>query len=336
MDSDSKLENFTKHKPLVSVLMAVYNGGDYLKLALESILNQTYSNLEILIRNDCSTDDTLKILKGYAEKDPRIKIFSNEENLGYLKTMNRLFKQVNGQFFTTQDADDISKPTRIEEQINLLTSDPEMAICGLNYTLIDSNGEKIESHKQIFTEPTEIKEVLKKDFALRCGKTMAKKEVLDQIGFYREFFLKLGYEDYDWLARASINFKIGYVPKELYLYRVHHSAVREWIKGQPTYGDDLIRFLLQQRIKYGTDGLDSDGTLKLEFDQYFKKFDEDYRSNPITHVMRYESKVALNKKQYLKSFTINFQAIKKAPFQFRNYKNLVYCTYIITRRILKV
>ena len=97
-----------KNIPYVSVLMSVHNSENTVNFAIDSILNQTFSNFELLIMNDCSTDKTQKILEKYQNVDSRIKLFNNSTNLGLTRSLNTLIENSNGSFIARQDADESS------------------------------------------------------------------------------------------------------------------------------------------------------------------------------------------------------------------------------------
>lgn len=134
--------------PKVSVLMSVYNGSSYLIESIESILNQTFSDFEFIIINDCSTDSTWDILTAYAQKDNRIKLFNNEENIGLTKSLNKGLKLARGEYIARQDADDISLPKRLEKQVILLDKDPEIGLVSCDIEIIDAKGHKLGTHQR--------------------------------------------------------------------------------------------------------------------------------------------------------------------------------------------
>lgn len=115
-------------KPLISVLMPVYNGEDYLVEAIDSILAQTATDFEFLIMNDGSTDKTEEIILSYT--DPRIKYHKNEVNLKLIKTLNKGLGLVSGKYLARMDADDISLPTRFEVQLKAFEADKDLICCG--------------------------------------------------------------------------------------------------------------------------------------------------------------------------------------------------------------
>lgn len=122
-------------KGLVSVIMSNYNTPEeYLRPAIESILNQTYQNFEFIIIDDCSTDDSLSIIESYT--DSKIKIIRNEKNLGITKSLNRGLAVAKGEFVARMDADDISLETRFEKQVEFLKNHPEHIVCGTGVELI--------------------------------------------------------------------------------------------------------------------------------------------------------------------------------------------------------
>ena len=107
----------TNQKALVSIIMSCYNSEESVEQSIESILNQTYENIEFLIMDDGSTDSTFEILNEFAKINENIRIFKNENNIGLTKSLNLLINYSNGEFIARQDADDISLKTRIEKQM---------------------------------------------------------------------------------------------------------------------------------------------------------------------------------------------------------------------------
>ena len=105
---------------LISVIMSSYNSEKTIRRCIFSILNQDYKNLEFLIVDDCSTDNSLSIIKKLGENDKRIKIIENKKNIGLTKSLNKLLKISKGKFIARQDSDDASFPHRLTSQINFL------------------------------------------------------------------------------------------------------------------------------------------------------------------------------------------------------------------------
>ncbi len=128
--------------------MPAYNCEKFVKHAIDSMLNQSYSNFELLIADDCSKDSTKSIIDSYT--DERIKRFHNDVNLGYLKASNKLFKQCTGQLITFQDADDYADLTRLEKLVGFLDKNEKVSVIGSNVIKVDENGKIIDAKFKTF------------------------------------------------------------------------------------------------------------------------------------------------------------------------------------------
>ena len=133
----------TKH-PLISVIMAVYNSEKYLTEAIESVLNQTFSNFEFIIVNDGSKDGSEDIIKKYLKKDSRIIYLKNNKNLGQSITRNKAIKKATGKYIAIVDSDDICVPTRFKKQVNFLEKNDEIGVLGTNYFSFTSSQNECE------------------------------------------------------------------------------------------------------------------------------------------------------------------------------------------------
>lgn len=126
--------------PVVTVLMPVYNSERFLGQAIESILNQTFYDFEFLIIDDGSTDNSNKIIKHYASKDPRIKLLENTTNSGIVKSLNTGLQVARGEFIARMDSDDISFPNRLARQLNYLQVHSNIGVLGCAARIIDEDG----------------------------------------------------------------------------------------------------------------------------------------------------------------------------------------------------
>ncbi|MCP8319033.1 MAG: glycosyltransferase, partial [Candidatus Methylarchaceae archaeon HK01B] len=131
--------------PKITILMSVYNGEKYLREAIDSILNQTFKDFEFLIINDGSTDRTVEILRSY--HDSRIKIITNEKNMGLTKSLNKGLKIARSEYVARMDADDISYPRRLEVQYEYMKKNPDVGIVGSWNDVIDDKGNTIDYRK---------------------------------------------------------------------------------------------------------------------------------------------------------------------------------------------
>ena len=174
-------------KPLVSVVIPCYNAEKYVEMAIRSIMNQTYTNLEILIIDDCSKDSTYEILENLAKYDKRIILEKNEQNLKIVKTLNKLVLKANGKYIARMDADDISAPNRIEKQVNFLESNKDYGICGTNAWRIDCNNRMI-GKSLLPTEDNEIK-IVSDFFCVFYHPSVMIRSELYKKNLYREEYL---------------------------------------------------------------------------------------------------------------------------------------------------
>jgi glycosyltransferase involved in cell wall biosynthesis len=127
--------------PFVSVVMPVYNAGQYLRDAIDSILSQTYKDFEFIIIDDGSTDCSPDILKEFAGQDARIVILTNERNEGIVHALNRGIASAKGKYIVRMDADDISLPGRFIKQVEYMEGHPSTGVCGASLSYINAQGE---------------------------------------------------------------------------------------------------------------------------------------------------------------------------------------------------
>ncbi len=137
-------------QPLITVLMPCYNAMPFLPMAIESIMDQTYTNLEILCINDGSTDDTAQVLEKYAKEDPRIRVVHNEANLNLIRSLNKGIDLSNGEYIARMDADDISARDRMEIEFNFLVNNPQVDVVSSGMRVMTEKGKVVskESPRQ--------------------------------------------------------------------------------------------------------------------------------------------------------------------------------------------
>lgn len=142
---------------LVSILFPCYNAEAYIKYALESILQQDHKNLQIICINDGSLDATGSILNMYKEKDHRILILNNENNIGLIASLNKALPYIKGAYFARMDADDYSVPDRITKQLNFLYKNPDTDLVSSSYNYFVQDGETGQYIPPIAFQPKAIK-----------------------------------------------------------------------------------------------------------------------------------------------------------------------------------
>jgi len=233
-------------KPIISVIMAVHNGEEYLKSSIDSVLTQTYRNFEFIIIDDASTDLTPVILRKYSKKDRRIKIITNPKNVGLTKSLNKGIKIARGEFMARQDADDISLPSRFEKQINYLDSHENVVLLGTSAYIIDKDNTIITK----IVPPQSDEKIRKRLYSQNCifhGSIMFRRKV----GAYRENFRFS--QDYDLYLRALEIGKIETLPEALYMHRFTKEQVSVTRLKEQTFFADLARKFAMERRKYGQD-----------------------------------------------------------------------------------
>ena len=218
------MKNDLKNKqPLVSIVMPVYNAGKFLRTSLESILNQTYTNWELVAVDDGSQDNSLAILKEYANQDKRIRIYKQPRNLGVSKTANSALKQVHGTLIARMDADDVMKPERIAKQVLFLQKNPDVVTVGGQCQLIDENG-KVIGNKSFPLDNQAIYKMMYQAMPVQQPTLMINKKLLpDNFIWYEKEFTTA--EEVDLLFRLFQYGKIANLPDVILEYRIHQNNV---------------------------------------------------------------------------------------------------------------
>lgn len=211
----------------VSIVLPVYNGELNVDKSISSVLTQTYSNLELIIVNDCSTDNTIDVLKKYAEQDSRITIINNLVNLKLPRSLNVGFEQATGEYFTWTSDDNLYKENAIERMVNALQTFPDFDMVYANYTNIDAEGQIIGEDQ--LEEPEHL---LMGNVVGACF--LYTKEIAREVGEYDiNLFLA---EDYDYWIRILRAGKILHINENLYYYRRHAGSLsqtkRKWVHMQ--------------------------------------------------------------------------------------------------------
>ena len=213
--------NNANQQPLVSVILPVYNASTFLKESIDSVLNQTYTNFELIIINDASTDDSDIIISSY--DDSRICHFKNSENLKLIKTLNKGIYLAKGKYIARMDADDICYPNRLEEQISFLENNPEYILVGSSAKVIDERG--IEKNDLVyFSEHEDIVFASLFYSPIIHPSAVIRKGGLDDFNLkYDESYIHV--EDYELWTRMLFFGKFKNLKKNLLKYRVHSTQI---------------------------------------------------------------------------------------------------------------
>ena len=231
----------TDTRPLISVIMSVYNEEAFLGEAINSILAQTIQDFELIIVDDCSNDRTGEILNGYA--DPRIHIIKNQENRGLTANLNRALEEAGGIYIARMDGDDIAHKDRFEKELNYLESHPELQLISCRTETFGN--EQLSSDIQ--GEPEYLRcRMLVRPVLAHPG-FMVRGEVFRELGFrYDESFRQA--QDYELAARLSRTYAIGICPEILLSYRAHKGQVSQKAGGSQFKNADRVRERLLQEL----------------------------------------------------------------------------------------
>ncbi|KRD07467.1 hypothetical protein ASE21_18450 [Flavobacterium sp. Root901] len=203
--------------PKVSVILPVYNCEKYIRESIESVLNQTFEDFELLIIDDCSTDSTVAIIENF--DDSRINLIRKEKNTGLIYSLNYAVSIAKGEYIARMDGDDICLPQRFEKQLKFLEQNPNIILCGSAIQIINEN--TILRHP-LFHEEIIIKLCFTTSFCHPSvmGKTAVFKENLYDIKYKHA-------EDYDLWTRLAFKGELANLEEVLLLYRSHEEQVSQ-------------------------------------------------------------------------------------------------------------
>lgn len=211
--------------PKVTCSMPVYNAETYLREAIDSILDQSFEDFELIACNDGSTDGSAEILEKYAKRDSRVVVINRAENRGLIETRNEILHHAKGEYLALMDADDMSLWDRFERQVEYLDSHPEHVLVGSRILLIDPDGHPMcalgikETHEEIDAWHLEGH-----SGAAICNPTiMMRTDAVRAVGGYADGTACA--EDYDLFLRLAEMGKLATMPDVLLHYRQHLSSV---------------------------------------------------------------------------------------------------------------
>ena len=235
--------------PQVSVVMPVRNGARWLGEAIESVLSQTFGELELVIIDDGSTDDTPCVLDEYARRDGRVRVIAQPQ-LGLASALNRGVGEVGAEVIARLDADDRMQPERIERQIGFFRAHPETALLGSWAEKIDQHGRHL-GWLRPQTRARELIATLQRTNSFIHSSIMVRSEIVRRLGGYRPAFKAA--EDYDlWLRIAEVA-PIATLPETLVQYRRHGGNVTTREQIRQAFSARLAQSSAKARRETGID-----------------------------------------------------------------------------------
>ena len=240
----------TPTHPLVSILMPAYNCEEYVAEALQSLLDQTYKNIEVVIVDDHSTDGTWKIINEIAKTDKRIRPFRNEQNLKIVGTLNYAIRQSKGKYFARMDGDDVRATDSIHKQVDFMEKHDDVVIIGGSAVLCDVNMKPINKREYLLNDK-EIRQKLFRFSPFTHGTIMMRASLVPQDPYKLDWA-----EDYDLYFRLANRGKLANLPDVLYLIRTHGDSVSQ---SKTRYQEKLTLYIrLKAVFEYGYEMTASD------------------------------------------------------------------------------
>lgn len=205
-------------KKLVSIIIPCYNYGNFVSEAINSALNQTYGNIQIVVVNDGSTDNSGEVIKTFADKYKNILFFDNKENNGVVYSRNMAIEASSGYYILPLDADDFIDKTYVEKAVKIFDTKPEIGIVYCNANLIGNKNKKwklpeFDKEKMLYENCIFASAIFRKEDFIRAGK-------------YKDY-MKNGIEDWDlWLSFMELGIKPYKINETLFYYRQHSFGSR--------------------------------------------------------------------------------------------------------------
>lgn len=200
-------------QPLISVLMPAYNSELYIAEAIESILNQSYQNIELIIFDDGSSDNTRQVIQSF--NDPRIVKILSDQNYGVVRARNDMIDRASGQYIALMDADDIADRTRLEKQLRSLEAG-ECDLCGSAQWVLDEASGKIKKSKDKFTD-ADLRSLLSVYCGLCNSAMMGKAEIFKRFKYDTTILTSEDY--YLWVVMAAAGYRFLNLKERLITYR---------------------------------------------------------------------------------------------------------------------
>jgi O-antigen biosynthesis protein len=212
----------TPSTPTVSLIMAVYNGETALRASIDSILTQTFSDFELIIVDDGSTDNTPVILSEYAARDSRVKIVKNQKNLGLTASLNVGIRAARGKYIARMDAGDTSEPTRFEQQVAFLDAHPDYGLLGTWAVVVDEHNKQVGVMKYP-TDHDTLRKIMIRYNPFVHSSVMMRRSVLDAAGWYDERWKYA--QDYELFFRMLQHSRGALLGEYLVSYRVYPNSI---------------------------------------------------------------------------------------------------------------
>lgn len=243
-------------QPFVSICIPVYNGEKYLRFCLDSVIAQTFLNIEIIIVDDDSSDDSREIIKEYALKDARIRMFFNEVNSGLVSNWNRCLEYSTGTWIKYVFQDDVLNLNCIERMMQFSSDDNPIIVCNRNFLIEDSASPDLKSYfnkrvatllnimtakKGVKISPAQISKLAVKKISVNfIGEptcVLFRRDIVDKVGYFDPCLVQIC--DLEYWLRIATAFGLLFIPEKLVSFRVHDKSTT----SKNIYNKDGFKFL---------------------------------------------------------------------------------------------
>jgi len=239
-------------QPKVSIISIFYNREDTVKDSVESLVNQTYDNLEIILIDDNSSDSTLERLKEFAEKNDKVRVIHNAPNKGFTNSLVDTIATLDSKYVAIHGSGDISYEERVSRQVDLLERKQDVGAVSVG--VVNRPVNNVSDKEMIITTD----HLLKRNM-INHGTVMFRMETYKKVGGYRRYFKYR--QDKDLWYRMSLVSKLYFLPEKLYHWTVQEKSVTKSTSAnyEPTLVSEFATFLIKERMLLGYDSLDRDG-----------------------------------------------------------------------------
>lgn len=312
--------------PKISIILPVYNGEKYIALTINSILNQTFKDFELIIINDCSSDKSKKIILSYEDK--RILYIENYKNIGQISSINKGIKLSNASLIARVDQDDIFEKEKLEIQFNFLNENPNITVVGTWANIINSDGNLIRK-LSIPDENNQMINVLLNSNPLFHPSVIFRKEVVLELGLYNKKYEFT--EDYDlWCNIVMSGYKIANIPKFLIKYREHSDQSSK--KNQEKQLQNALKIRSKFFIKISNELVSAE-----------KFILKDFNKKELSEIAYTCSEILAQKKIFYDSLKLLYISFNYNKFNFKSLlmilllkiNNKIYYKYVIHKNILR-
>jgi glycosyltransferase involved in cell wall biosynthesis len=244
----------------VSIIMCAYNVSQFIERAVESVIAQTWTDWELIICDDRSTDNTIALIQPYLS-DPRIKLYQQDKNTGYLRNKNFAFTLATGDLLTQLDADDTCPPQRLERQVAVFEKYPNIKICGSNYCQIDLNDRPLAAKRY---EKDFIIDYPVEEYPFWFPGLMFRRELVEEFGLFSEYFSGIFGDDHYWVLRVNSKYPVYFIKDILYHYRINPDSITNVLDSQrKLIVTEILGKLRQQQLQEKTDWLEQGDENKM-------------------------------------------------------------------------